>query len=64
LIYPTDWLPTEDPEQMAMIEEFTVIVEKSLGVTRTEVSLSEEWALTAPEGLRAISIADYLKKGC
>lgn len=62
LIYPTDWLPTKDSEQMAMIEDFTGIVEKSLGVTRTEVSLSEEWALTAPEGLRAISIADYLRK--
>lgn len=63
MIYPTDWLPTEDSEQMAMIEDFTVIIEKSLDVTRTEVSLSKEWALTAPEELRAIPLADYLKKG-
>lgn len=50
LIYPTDWLPTKDSEQMAMIDEFVDIVEKSLGVTRTEISLSKEWALTAPRG--------------
>jgi hypothetical protein len=47
---------------MAMIESFVEALEKSLGVSCTEISLSKEWSLTGIEELRETPLQDYLKR--
>jgi hypothetical protein len=43
-----------------MNELFVQALEASMGVKRTEVSLSEMWSNTGPEDLREIPLAEYL----
>jgi hypothetical protein len=43
-----------------MTEEFIGILEELLGVSRTKISLKEEWTRSAPDDLRSTPITDFL----
>ncbi|KAJ5414878.1 hypothetical protein N7509_000212 [Penicillium cosmopolitanum] len=60
ILYPTDWFPYKNPAQQQMTEEFVGILEELLGVTRTNISLKDEWTRSAPENFRQIPITEFL----
>ncbi|KAF3385977.1 Glutamyl-tRNA [Talaromyces pinophilus] len=45
-----------------MLDAFTIHLEKYLAITRTEISLSETWAQTGPEGEKETPLRGYLQK--
>lgn len=61
IIYPTDYLPTPNKEQMRLIESFVRDMENFLGVKRTEISLSQMWEETRPDLAEGIDLPEYLK---
>lgn len=60
ILYPTDWFPASNDKHQAILEAFTCSLEQYLGITRTEISLSELWSKTAPEESRESELSDYI----
>ncbi|KAL8418082.1 hypothetical protein RB594_001629 [Gaeumannomyces avenae] len=46
ILYPTDYLPTKNAAQTAVIDQFIRDLEESTGVNKTEINLVEEWRKT------------------
>ncbi|KAM5354323.1 hypothetical protein ACJ41O_000972 [Fusarium nematophilum] len=51
LLYPTDYLPSDDPASQEVFEAFVSHVEDYLGVSRTEISLADLWRENHPQDL-------------
>jgi hypothetical protein len=64
ILFPTDWFPTGNQKHQEMLDAFTIHLEKYLAITRTEISLSETWAQTGPEGEKETPLRGYLQKVC
>jgi hypothetical protein len=62
MLYPKDYLPTLNAAQTAVIESFIRDLEVELGVTRTEVSLAEEWKNSRPIDVQIDDLSEYLKE--
>ncbi|KAF5565565.1 amidase signature domain-containing protein [Fusarium napiforme] len=60
LIYPLDYLPTANPEQMKIIDSFIRDVESHLPATVTPLSIRSSWQQSHPPGTPA-DVEDYLK---
>ncbi|KAK4446469.1 amidase signature enzyme [Podospora aff. communis PSN243] len=62
ILYPTDFLPyTEEPVQ-AIVEEFTVQLEKYLGVSRETINIAEIWDKNPPPEGKGKTIKEFLDK--
>jgi hypothetical protein len=62
ILYPSDYLPTPNAVQSALIDKFVEILESALQVsTRTKISLLELWKEQCPDGPKNADIAEYLK---
>ncbi|KAL1839463.1 hypothetical protein VTJ49DRAFT_1472 [Mycothermus thermophilus] len=59
--YPQDYLPTENPAQTRLIDNFVTGFEKVLGVERTLISLAEAWKQDLPDGPGHADIGTYLE---
>ncbi|KAF5622384.1 amidase signature domain protein [Fusarium tjaetaba] len=60
LIYPLDYLPTENPEQMKIIDSFIRDVETHLPATVIPLSIRSSWQQSHPPGTPA-DVEEYLK---
>lgn len=54
-------MPQEDEAARQFSEGFFKAIENVLGITRTEICLADEWKRSAPEAVRDIPSAEYLK---
>ncbi|KAH8753093.1 amidase [Diaporthe sp. PMI_573] len=61
ILYPTDYLPTNNAEQMKIIDAFVSDLEAFLGVKRTPISLAEEWRKTGAETPETADLSKYLE---
>lgn len=61
ILYPRDYLPTTNPHQSALIEEFTKGLENVFQVEREYISLADQWKEDLPDGPDHADIAEYLK---
>ncbi len=61
ILYPTDYLPTSNPAQSEVIENFISGLECALQVSRTTVSLAQLWKKDCPDGTEHDDIAAYLE---
>lgn len=48
ILYPTDFLPVTNAEQMRVINDFTHEISKYLGVSPRKISLADSWSKTSP----------------
>lgn len=62
ILYNTDWFPTANDDQQKMTDQFVQTLEAILGVIRSKVSFSDEWARSAPDNLSKKPLKDYLSK--
>ncbi|KAE9364327.1 amidase signature enzyme [Stipitochalara longipes BDJ] len=60
ILYPTDWLPRPDKTQQRMTDQFLELLEISLGIKHTKISVSELWKSKPPLEAQGKSIEDYL----
>jgi hypothetical protein len=61
ILYPADYLPTTNPAQVEVIDNFVKGLETALQISRTHISLAEEWKKDYPDGPEHPDIAEYLK---
>jgi hypothetical protein len=64
ILYPSDYLPTPNAVQSALIDKLVESLESALQVTRTKISLAELWKEQRPDGPNNADIAKYLKLVC
>ena len=62
ILYPKDFFPHSNANQQAMVEEFISILEKYLGVKRTELDLKERWAVSPPAAALGKPLMEYMSK--
>ena len=48
ILYPTDFMPTDNPEQLKAMEHFIKDLAQSTGCTYRQISIRDEWRETAP----------------
>ncbi|RHZ70336.1 hypothetical protein CDV55_108201 [Aspergillus turcosus] len=48
ILYPSDFLPTDDPEQLKAMESFLEDITKGTGCSYRQISIGKEWQNTAP----------------
>ena len=60
MVWLKDFLPTSNPIQMKAIEIFSRDLEATLGIERTEISLSEMWTAKPPAAAGLDAIEEYL----
>lgn len=60
ILYPTDYFPTQNKDQMKLIDSFIEDLERSLGVKRTPISLSSEWTEISLGSAVTTSLPDFL----
>lgn len=60
IVWLKDFLPTSNPAQMKVIEKFTRDLESTLGVKRTEISLSETWSSMPPAAAGSETLDEFL----
>ncbi|KAI3337277.1 amidase signature enzyme [Xylariaceae sp. AK1471] len=48
ILYPTDFIPLESPEQVSAMEYFLESIEKSTGSKCKMISIHDDWSKTAP----------------
>jgi hypothetical protein len=51
-------------DQLKVIDEFTVDLEKSLGVEHQRVSLNDLWQANPPEEAEGESLQEYMRDVC
>ncbi|OAA70229.1 amidase [Cordyceps fumosorosea ARSEF 2679] len=61
ILYPTDYLPTLNPEQTQRIERFVSGLESTLQISRRNISLADMWKQDCPDGNKHDDIAKYLE---
>ncbi len=61
ILYPTDYLPTQNVAQTRLIESFIENLESLLGIKRTEISLADMWRESKPDLVEETDLAEYLK---
>ncbi|KAI0105672.1 amidase signature domain-containing protein [Nemania sp. FL0031] len=61
IVYPTDFLPIDNSDQMALIDNFLSDLEATLNAKVQKVSIADTWAAGHPTGVENVSIQDYLK---
>ncbi len=61
ILYPSDYLPTPNAAQSALIDKFVESLESALQVTRTKISLAELWKEQCLDGPKNADIVEYLK---
>lgn len=61
IIYPTDYLPIGNSDQVEIIEKFLVALESSLGVQRVKVSFKDVWKRSAPKEAQGMDLETYMK---
>ncbi|KAK8139285.1 amidase signature enzyme [Apiospora sp. TS-2023a] len=61
VLYPLDYLPTPNAAQSSLIDRFVCGLEASLGIKRTEISLTDRWKTDLPDGPGHPDIAKYLE---
>lgn len=60
IIYPTDFAQWLSAKQRALMDEFLVAWEKTLGVKAERMSLADVWAKSLPNGADNQTLHDYL----
>lgn len=48
ILYPSDFMPEDSPEQVQAMEDFIKDMVKSMGCTYRKISIREDWQKTAP----------------
>ncbi|KAK4154628.1 hypothetical protein C8A00DRAFT_32585 [Chaetomidium leptoderma] len=61
ILYPTDYLPTQNGGQTRLINSFVEDLEGLLGIKRTEISLADMWRESKPDSVKETNLAEYLK---
>ncbi|KAJ5890023.1 hypothetical protein N7504_010833 [Penicillium tannophilum] len=61
IVYPTDFLPIENENQMGLIDTFFSDFEAAIGVKTEKISIADTWQASPPNGVGDVSIQDYLK---
>lgn len=60
IIYPTDFIPNDCPEQTAAMDEFLHDISSATGSDYKKVSIKEDWRQFAPVGEK--DLTQYLSK--
>lgn len=60
ILYPTEFFPTQNQAQQALLEQYVSILEEFLGVKRTTFSFVERWAEKPPAPAMGKSLEEYL----
>lgn len=61
IVYPTDFLPIENENQMGLIDTFFSDFEAAIGVKTEKISIADTWQASPPNGVGDVSIQNYLK---
>ena len=61
VIYPLEYFPTENKEQMRCIDSFVSDLESFLGIKASRISIAERWEHTKPEDANGQSVQEYLR---
>ncbi|KDN68942.1 hypothetical protein CSUB01_09360 [Colletotrichum sublineola] len=61
IVYPRDYLPTPNPQQSLLIENFVTGLESALGIKRVPLSIAELWRREVPDGEEYDDVAAYLE---
>ena len=64
ILYPMDFMLEFGGEQKRLIDEFVKDLESGLGVSRTILSLTREWEVSAPENLAKQGLQEYMQNVC
>ncbi|MCJ1357712.1 MAG: hypothetical protein MMC33_007708 [Icmadophila ericetorum] len=48
ILYPSDFMPEDNPEQVQIMEDFIQDVAEAIGCTYRKISIKEDWQRTAP----------------
>ncbi|OHE97502.1 glutamyl-tRNA(Gln) amidotransferase [Colletotrichum orchidophilum] len=64
IVYPEDYLPTPNPQQSYLIENFVAGLESALGIKRVSLSIAELWRRDVPDGEEHDDVEAYLKVVC
>ena len=62
ILYPTDYFPVQNLDQMKIIQSFALDLEKFLNVRVSEVSISAMWSEKPPEEAGDQSVQQFLKE--
>lgn len=61
IIYPSDYLPTNNLAQQEIIDQFIQELEASLGLKHTKLSFQKLWDERPPEAARGQSLEQFMK---
>jgi hypothetical protein len=64
ILYPEDYLPTENLAQTHLIKSFVAGVESAFSVKKTKISLAALWKEQLPDGPEHGDIGTYLQIVC
>ncbi|KAI9834946.1 MAG: hypothetical protein M1819_002669 [Sarea resinae] len=59
LIYPLDYLPTSNPEQMKLLDSFVGDLETTIGTEASKISIREYWNTNGPEEAGGKTIDEF-----
>ncbi|KAE8443397.1 hypothetical protein EG329_001877 [Mollisiaceae sp. DMI_Dod_QoI] len=60
ILYPSDYLPTVNPAQTALIDKYVKSLEAALQVSRTHISLADLWKEQCPDGPENATLQNIL----
>jgi hypothetical protein len=61
IIYPSDYLPTVNQDQQAIIDLFVQDLEASLGLIHTKLSFKSLWDESPPEAAMGQGLEEFMK---
>jgi hypothetical protein len=61
-LYPVDFFPLPNPAHQKLVEDFVAVLERYLNITRTEMSLAEEWSNSAMANAKGQPLQEYMAK--
>lgn len=64
ILYSTEFIPHGNSAGQGLIDKFVAILEKFLGVKRTNFTLADRWAADPPAEAKGKSLAEYAYKVC
>lgn len=61
VVYPLDYMPVENKQQQAVINDFIFDLEKWAGVKHEKISFDDIWDKQPPQQACSMSLATYMK---
>nr|POE87632.1 amidase 1 [Quercus suber] len=61
LVYPTDFWPIDNEQQMKLVHDFVSDFEKAHGTDVKKISIVHEWSISRPKEAGSLSIQEYLE---